>query len=280
VTASPAPFPAFRSCLISKTEMNHDQNEQTGHVAPLDGIRVVVTRAREQASTLVQRLRELGAETVEVPVIAIAPAADGGAQLREALANLSRYDWLVVTSTNGVDAVCAAADVDALRGVRVAVVGPATADRLRSNGVEPALIPERFVAEGLLEAFPPPPPDGGRVLLAQADRARDVLARGLRDRGWEVDAVVAYRTVAAEVDPSVRAAVAAADAITFTSASTVENFVAAVGLDAMPRVVASIGPVTTDKARALGVAVTVEAEPHTIDGLVDALAAHLAGRST
>lgn len=246
-------------------------------VASLDGIRVVVTRARDQASTLVRRLRELGADTIEVPVIAIAPPDDGGAQLRAALADLPTYDWLVVTSANGVDAVCEAVDGDRLRGARVAVIGPATADRLRSRGVEPALIPERFVAEGLLDVFPAPPAAGGRVLLAQADRARDVLAFGLRERGWDVDAVVAYRTVAAEVDPSVRSTVAGADAITFTSASTVENFVAAMGRDAMPRVVASIGPITTAAARALGVEVTVEADPHTIDGLVDALGAHLAG---
>jgi uroporphyrinogen-III synthase len=186
-----------------------------------------------------------------------------------------------VTSANGVDALLAAAEVGASRvdlgARRVAVVGPATADRLRTAGVEPSLVPSRFVAEGLLDEFPSPPDAGGRVLLAQADAARDVLANGLRDRGWTVDAVVAYRTVAAEVPPDVRGAVALADAITFTSASTVRNFVAAFGADAVPPIVASIGPITTRAAHELGIHVTIDADPHTIDGLVRALAAHFAG---
>lgn len=242
----------------------------------LDGIRVVVTRSRDQASTLVVRLRERGAATIEVPVIAIAPPGDGGAALREALGGLRAGDWLVVTSTNGADAVCAAIAPEALGGVNVAVVGPATDERLRSHGVDPALVPERFVAEGLLEVFPPRPPSGGRVLVAQGDLARDVLARGLRERGWQVDTVVAYRTLPADVPPAVRAEVASADAVTFTSASTVDNFVAALGRDALPAIVATIGPITTAAARSHGIAVTVEAETHTIDGLVDALAAHMA----
>jgi uroporphyrinogen-III synthase len=156
------------------------------------------------------------------------------------------------------------------------VVGSATADRLRRAGIEPALVPTRFVAEGLLEVFPAPERPGARVLLAQADAARDVLASGLSSKGWTVDAVVAYRTVAAEIPPDVREVVGAADVVTFTSASTVENFAAAMGVARMPPVVASIGPITSAAARELGIDVTIEADPHTIDGLVDALVAHMA----
>lgn len=244
-------------------------------MSPLAGLAIVVTRARQQASTLVERLRELGATTIEVPVIAIAPAPDAGAGLAAALREPIAHEWLVVTSANGADALLHAASGDNnavdLTQRRIAVVGPATADRLRAAGIEPALIPERFVAEGLLDAFPDPPARGGRVLLAQADAARDVLAVGLRECGWEVDTVVAYRTVPADVPSDVRAAVSSADAITFTSASTVRNFVSALGADAVPRLVASIGPITTAAARELNITVTVEADPHTIDGLVAAL---------
>jgi len=104
-----------------------------------------------------------------------------------------------------------------------------------------------------------------------------VLALGLRERGWHVDEVVAYRTVAAHVSPSVRDAVAAADVVTFTSGSTVRNFVAALGLDALPPVVASIGPITTAVAHELGIDVTVEADPHSVAGLADAVVAHTIG---
>ena len=134
------------------------------------------------------------------------------------------------------------------------------------------LVPERFVAESLLDAFPDPPTDRtGRVLLARAAVARDVLPDGLRERGWDVQVVDAYRTVPVEVTDERRAPVAGADAITFTSSSTVEHFVAALGPDAAPRVVACIGPVTAATARDLGLDVTVQSDVHTIDGLVDAL---------
>jgi uroporphyrinogen III methyltransferase/synthase len=235
----------------------------------LQGRSVIVTRAREQASRLVSLLQHAGADVVEVPVIAFAPPDDDGAALRDALAHTDRYRWIVVTSANGVDAI-AAASPESLGAAPVAVVGPATADALRRHGVEPTLVPERFVAEGLLEAFPPAEP-GGRVLVAQADLARRVLVDELRARGWAVDAVSAYRTVPAPVDDVARAAVAAAHAVTFTSASTVDNFVAAVGRDAVPSVVVSIGPITTAAAHALGIEVTAEADPHTVDGVVDAL---------
>jgi uroporphyrinogen-III synthase len=243
---------------------------------PLTGRTIVVTRARGQASKLTRALRDAGARPLEVPAIAIEPPDDGGAALRDAVRDVGRFAWVVVTSPNGADAlVDAASDPSALRATRVAVVGPATGDRLRSSGIEPALVPQRFVAEGLLEVFPhPSDAEGNEVLLAQAAGARDVLRDGLRADGWLVHAVDAYKTVAPDIDPTMRRAIADADAITFTSASTVENFVAALGATSVPPTVASIGPVTSAAARSLGVEVTVEASEHTIDGLVDALSAH------
>jgi uroporphyrinogen-III synthase len=128
------------------------------------------------------------------------------------------------------------------------------------------------VAESLVEAFPDPPRDRpGRVLLARAAVARDVLPAGLRARGWEVDVVEAYRTVAAPIDPARRAELARADIVTFTSSSTVTRFLEAAGRESVPPVVAAIGPITAATARRHGLQVDIEAEVHSIDGLVDAI---------
>jgi uroporphyrinogen-III synthase len=237
----------------------------------LAGRTVVVTRAAEQAPTLAGRLRERGATVVEVPTIAIAEPADAGAALAAAITRLDDFDWVVLTSTNGAGRFLAA--LGGRTAPPVAVVGPGTAAAVRAAGIEPALVPERFVAEGLLAAFPPGP---GRVLLPQADGARPVLASGLRAAGWEVEAVVAYRTVPADPPPAVIERARAADAITFTSGSTVTGYLAAAGAGAVPPVVVCIGPVTADVAEAAGLTVASVATEHTIEGLVAALEAVLA----
>ncbi len=227
---------------------------------------MVVTRAAEQASTLVERVRALGATVIEVPTIAIIDPADRGAALGAALADLGAYDWVVLTSTNGAGRFVAA--LGSGRPPAVAVVGPGTAAVMRAAGIEPALVPDRFVAEGLLAVFPPGP---GRILLPQAEGARPVLADGLRAAGWQVDTVVAYRTAPADAAPALVERARQADAITFTSASTVTGYVAAAGADAVPPVVVCIGPVTATAAEAAGLTVAAVATEHTIDGLVVAL---------
>jgi uroporphyrinogen III methyltransferase / synthase len=250
---------------------------------PLFGRRIVVTRAREQASELVSRLAALGAATVEVPAIELREPADGGAALAAAvhrLASGDRPDWLVLTSPNGARRLlatvrAAGCDARALGGIRIAAIGPGTAEALVAGNLVPDLVPPRFVAESLLDAFPPPdgPAVTGRVLLVRAAVARDVLPAGLRAKGWEVDVVEAYRTEPALLGDGQRAALADAEIVTFTSSSTVTNFLTAAGHDAVPPVVAAIGPVTAATARGLGLEVAVEADVHTIDGLVDALCA-------
>ncbi len=242
----------------------------------LSGRLVVVTRATDQASRLVERLAELGAEVVTVPTIEVVDAADGGAGLADALGRLTDYQWLVVTSANGARRVLAHLSPDDLAqsDVKLAAIGPGTAEALTDAGLTVDLVPERFVAEGLLDVFPDPPPGGGAVLLAQAAGARPVLAAVLTERGWQVDRVEAYRTVHPAVPPDQVEQAAAADAITFTSASTVTGFVAAAGLAAAP-IVVCIGPVTAEAARAAGLRVDAVADPHTLDGLVDALVAIL-----
>jgi uroporphyrinogen III methyltransferase/synthase len=243
---------------------------------PLLGRRVVVTRTREQASQLTAALHELGAAPIEVPVIQVGEPRDGGAALHEAVAALDTYDWVVVTSPNGarrlLDAVAdGGRDGRAFGTAKLAAIGPGTARALADRGMRADLVPEEFVAESLLAALPAPLAGGGRVLLARAEVAREVLPDGLRARGWEVDVVDAYRTVPATITDEQRAAVGAADVVTFTSSSTVERFLDAFGADAVPPVVACIGPVTAQTARDRGLTVDVEAEVHTIDGLVAAL---------
>jgi uroporphyrinogen III methyltransferase/synthase len=155
----------------------------------------------------------------------------------------------------------------------VAAIGPGTAAALATGGIKADLVPERFVAESLVEVFPEPGVDGGRVLLARAAVARDVLPDGLRALGWEVEVVDAYRTVPAAISDEQRALAATAEIATFASSSTVDHFVAAFGAAAVPPVVACIGPVTGVTARRHGLAVAVEAPVHSIDGLVGALVA-------
>jgi uroporphyrinogen III methyltransferase/synthase len=246
-------------------------------IRPLFGRRIVVTRAREQACELRTRLEELGAEVIELPSIEIAP-------LEFAVPRLDGYSWLVFTSANGVHRffdraiVAEGLDARALAGLQIAAIGPGTAAALAHSGVRADLLPERFVAESLLEAFPAPSAAGERVLLARAETARDVLPEGLGAVGYTVDVLAVYRTETATPSPAaldqVRAG--AVDAVTFTSSSTVTNFADLVGpLPEPGPAIVSIGPVTSATAVQLGLTVTTEADPHTIDALVDALLATL-----
>ncbi len=243
---------------------------------PLFGQTVVVTRPEGQASIMADQLRGAGADAVILPVIEIEDPADGGAALSAALDAVGDYDWLVVTSANGARRVLAGLpDARALGGVSVAAIGPGTAAALADGNVRADLVPARYVAEGLLEAFPAPPDGGGRVLLARAAVARDTLPEGLRAAGWAVGVVEAYRTVPATPDAAALDAAAAADIVTFTSSSTVTRFLEVAGPDRVPPLVACIGPVTSATARDAGLTVDVEATDHTVPGLVAALVEHL-----
>ena len=246
---------------------------------PLFGRSVVVTRAREQASDLRDRLTELGAEVIEVPAIAIEPT-------EFTVPVLDKYGWVVFTSANAVAAffdrglVHPTRDARALAGVNVAAIGLATETELLARGIRADLMPDRFVAESLLETFPDPSSDGERVLLPRAQEARDVLPDGLKKRGYLVDVLSVYRTVPARPDPAVleRVRSGSVDAITFTSSSTVKNFCDAVrDLPEPQPVVVSIGPITSKTAEARGVRVDAEAGEHTIDGVVAALLERLSG---
>jgi uroporphyrinogen III methyltransferase/synthase len=239
----------------------------------LRGLEVVVTRAATQAGELSRPLARLGARVVELPTIRIDGPADGGAALdaavTAAVGTPPHYDWLIVTSANGAAAVLSRLpDARRLAGVRLAAIGPATAAVLAAAHLPADLVPPRFVAESLLEVFPEGP---GRILLARAAVARDVLPDGLRAAGWAVDVVEAYRTATPTPHPEALDAVAGADVVCFTAPSTFERFLTLVGRDRLPPVVDCIGPVTADAVRAAGIDVTVEASVHTVPGLLDAL---------
>ena len=246
----------------------------------LEGRTVVVTRSADRVEDLAALLRDRGAVPLPAPAIRIEPAPEGG-PLDEAIADaaMRAYAWIAFTSAAGVEAWFARAaelGFDA-RGVnaRVAAVGSGTAERLRGHGVEPELVPPEFTTASLAATFPQ---GSARVLLPRADIATPELEEALRGKGWSVARVDAYRNVPAERLPE---AVAAAldegrvDAVTFTSRSTVGGFTA---LAQVPEgvVVACIGPVTADAARAAGLRVDAVAAPHTLEGLVEALEAALA----
>ena len=255
---------------------------------PLAGRRIVVTRARAQADELTAALVALGAEVIAAPVIRIEPLADL-ALLRAALADLSRYTWIVFTSRNTVDVVCDrlpewGVAPAALAARPVAAIGPATAAALTERGIAPALVPPQFVAESVVAALAARGNlRGARVLLPRAEQARDALPEGLRALGAAVDVIPVYRTVAETTDGADLAAQLAAgrvDAVTFTSSSTVQHFVELVGRDVAARsryVAAVIGPVTAATARELGLPVAVEAAEYTAPGLVQAMVRHFAG---
>ena len=236
---------------------------------PLDGISVAVTRARAQASALAARLEGLGAHVVQAPAIRIEP-------LPAEVPDLTGYDLVCVTSPNGAQQLLdRLPDARALAGPTIAAIGPGTAHALRERGIAADVVPERSIAESLVEALRDVPVT--RALIARAEEARDVLPDALRERGAHVDVLALYRTVAEPLTDDARAAALGADYATFTSASSVRFFHEAAGTLDGPRLV-SIGPITSDALRALGREPDVEASDHTPDGLVAALLADVASR--
>ena len=251
---------------------------------PLFGKRVMVTRSRSQASVLSHMLADAGALPVELPTIQTAPPEDYST-LDGAVHSLSSYDWVVLTSANGVDALfgrMAALGLDsrALGGVKVCAIGPATAQALARFGIRADLIPSQYVAESIVTEMAAMGMEGARVLLARADAGRAALPEGLSRLGAAVDDVAAYRTVMPE--GSRQRAVdllseGTLDLVTFTSSSTVTNLLALLDGDtSLVRDVpaACIGPITAGTARERGLRVEVEAREYTVPGLVQAIVEH------
>jgi uroporphyrinogen III methyltransferase/synthase len=246
---------------------------------PLSGKRIVVTRTRAQAGVLTEQLRGLGADVIELPTIRIEPPTDLRA-FAELVQDAHGYDWIVFTSPNGVNAFFDLFyklydDAREIGGARIAAIGPATAQRIRDFHIHVDLQPEEFVAESLAREFRK---EGGvenlRILIARAEKARDLLPKELSALGAIVDEGFAYRTVPEtrdDIGVRRRLLEEGADLITFTSSSTVENFLA-LGLPWPAQMqVASIGPITSKTARDRGLEVAIEARRHDITGLVEAI---------
>jgi len=246
---------------------------------PLFGKRIVVTRATQQAHTLSEKLRELGADVIEMPATQVARL--DLAPLRAAIRDLSGYQWLILTSQNAVSIfweqlLGERRDARALAGLRIAAVGPATAGALLEHGIVVDVIPERFVAEGLLERMRERDDVAGkRVLYVTAEGAREVLPRGLEEIGAEVIVLECYRSILdGEGATRLARAIEAGrvDLATFTSGSAVRGYVEAVGDDLAARIpAASMGPQTTQALRDAGIEAKIEAKESTIDGLVSAV---------
>ena len=255
-------------------------------VGPLAGKRVVVTRAREQASEFAEKLRARGAEPIEFPLIKIVPPSDGYGALDDAIIRIGAYDWICFASGPSVHAFCdrlaqAGKDARAFAGAQIAAVGPATGEALRTRGLNPDFQPQTATGAGLGDELPGEA-FGKNVLIPRAGDGDDALVEKLTAREAAVDAVVAYENVldgAGAEDVRARLAAGTIDAVTFTSSSTVKNFVAALGEMALPPsvTVACIGPSTAKTAEELlGRAPDVVAETSTVEGLLTALEAFYA----
>jgi uroporphyrinogen-III synthase len=259
---------------------------------PLSGLRILVGRARHQASALSSGLRELGAQVIEIPFIEIRKPRSYQ-PLDSALKSLHDYDWLILTSVNGVEALWRRfhklrLTKKQLKNLKVAAIGPATRKAIEKRGIKVNVVPEEYVAESVVKRLRDQVA-GKRVLLARARIARDVIPRELRKLGAKVDVVEAYETA---IPQSSRTRLRAIlknskrrpNVVTFTSSSTVRNFVALMGKTVWrgrprPRKaspmdgirLASIGPITSSTLRELGLPVDVEATEYTIPGLIKAL---------
>ena len=263
---------------------------------PLFGKRVLVTRPREQAADLVERLEAMGAETIQAPMIRIVPPEDYG-PLDDACARASEFDWIVFSSVNAVDAFIARllagpSDLRALNGVRLCAVGPATAERLAAHGLKVDLMPSEFHAEGVVRAISAAATmSGAKILLPHADIGREVIADELKKQGADVTEVIAYRTVAVDLEregePDIYRMLLERriDIVTFTSASAVRHFVHVLGAEPAAdllrtTVVASIGPVTAEAAAQFQITSAVVPAVYTVPALVEAIVAHFAAEGT
>ena len=250
-------------------------------IRPLFGKRILVTRARAQASALTEKLRELGASCIETPVIRIVPPSDNYAAMDAAIKELQGYHWLIFTSVNGVEHFFArlhhaGKDTRALGYAKIAAIGSATAEALHSFGILVDLVPKEFRAEAVVEEMMPILPPRARILLPRAHEARDILPEALRTHGAEVDVVSAYKTVP-ELDDGKEIAKqlmnGKIDFVTFTSSSTVKNLVKQLGniTPLQQAKIACIGPVTAETARSFALEPDIIADTYTIDGLIESI---------
>jgi uroporphyrinogen III methyltransferase / synthase len=272
--------------LSGSVEQDNRTSGENAPEKPLAGVRIVITRAGAQASGLARQLESAGGAVVEFPTIEIQPPEDFAA-FDAAIENIEQYDWLIFTSVNSVAPFLARLRragkvVGALASLHVGAIGPETAQRLSSAGITVSLVPERYQAEGILDAVKPELMKGKRVFIPRAAEAREVLPETLRSWGAAVEVVVAYRTALARVDVAPLADLLrgrAIDAITFTSSSTVKNFVRLFDGKSLAEIagrsaIACIGPITARTVEEAGGRPAIVAEEFTTAGLTRAIVAH------
>jgi uroporphyrinogen III methyltransferase / synthase len=254
----------------------------------LAGKRILITRAREQSGEFAAHLERLGAEVIEFPTIEIVPPLHWE-EVDRAMGRLKSYDWIIFTSANGVTFFWQrlkerGKNLRLPSSLKVCAIGPATADRLKKQRVSVRYIPKEFIAESILEGFEKRVIEGNRILLARAKKARDVLPKGLKDLGAEVDVVAVYRTIRPRGGSKrLRRLLTGGeiDAIAFTSSSTVNHFAELLKNEDLQRLlkgiaIACIGPVTTRTAKERGLKVRIQAKQYTIPGLTRAIAEYFA----
>ena len=271
-----------KATVSAKTPVSNATKEE-----PLSGWRILTTRASKQSDGLAAPLREMGAEVVEIPTIEIKPPSSYKA-LDAALKNISKYDWLILTSVNGVEALFARLKKlriasAKLAHLQVAAIGPATQREIEKEGMKVAVTPDRYVAEAVVEALKGET-EGKRVLLVRAKVARDVLPIELRKAGAKVDVAEAYEThvpkdAKAKLNRLFSNDTSRPDIVTFTSSSTATNFLALLEKDHWHGLreiwLASIGPVTSETLRQAGFKANIEAMEYTMEGLALAIAKHV-----
>src|SRR5688572_15574772 len=286
------PSCSTQSDVVSQSvERNERNSSDPGKEKPLAGRRIVVTRAGAQAYGLVEQIEAAGGEVIELPTIEI-QAPESFAAFDAAVKNIERYDWLIFTSVNSIAPFLerlriGGKTVEALHSIQVGAIGPETAKRLASAGITASLVPERYQAEGILDAVKPELMKAKRVLIPRAAEAREVLPETLRAWGAAVDVVIAYRTALARVDVAPLADLlrrGAIDVITFTSSSTVKNFVRVFDGKSLAEIagrsaLACIGPITARTVEEAGGRPAIVAEEFTTAGLTRAIVAHFRSRA-
>ena len=247
----------------------------------LAGIRIVVTRAAEQAKELVSSLRDLGAEVISLPAIEIGPPSDPG-PLRRAIEHLNDYDWIIFSSANAVNAFAAIGGGGKNCRARIAAVGPHTREVAEQRGFTISLSPERYLSESLVEAFGKENVNGKRILIPSAALTREVVESELRKRGALVEVVEAYRNLAPANLREHGLAILREpypDWITFASSSAVDHVIAAIGPEPFTYTkIATIGPITSETVRKHGLTVAAEALMHDVPGLIEAILASASHR--
>ncbi len=279
---SDAGFKAPAVCVIGSVVLERDKLNWFEN-RPLFGKRIVVTRTRTQAGELTKKLSQLGADVIELPTIRIEPPKDMK-EFGQSVMDCHTYDWIVFTSPNGVDKFFEMfyklfQDARSIGGAKIAAIGPGTADKIKQYHLAVDLLPEKFVAEGLIQAFKKVDVENQTILWVKAEQTREVITNELTGMGAIVDEAIAYRTVPEteeNCDAITRFKEEGADVITFTSSSTVEHFLD-LKLPLSDKIkIASIGPITSKTLKDRGLRIDIEAKDHSIPGLVSAIERYFA----